>query len=58
MINLRDPVEFFDNVSYVCQDSELYFEWDREMPEYNVTCQPDGSWIEPSVWPICLPCKI
>ena len=51
-----DPVEFYDNVSYVCPEG-LYFEWDREMPEYNLTCQTDGSWIEPPVWPICLPCN-
>ena len=51
-----DPVEFHDNVSYVCQEG-LYFEQDREMAEYNLTCQTDGSWIEPPVWPICLPCK-
>ena len=52
-----DPVEFFDNVSYVCHQEDLFFEWDREMGEFNVTCQPDGSWIEPSEWPICLPCN-
>ena len=51
-----EPVEFYDNVSYVCPEG-LYFEWDREMPEYNLTCQTDGSWIEPPVWPICLPCN-
>ena len=52
-----DPVEFFENVSYVCEEDDLYFEWDRDMTEYNLTCQPGGSWIEPQEWPICLYCK-
>ena len=52
-----DPVEFHDNVSYVCQEDDTYFEWDKEMTEYNVSCLPGGSWDEPAVWPICLPCK-
>ena len=31
-----DPVEFYNNVSYVCQEDDTYFEWDREMTEYNI----------------------
>ena len=52
-----DPVEFYENVSYVCQEDDTYFEWDREMTEYNVSCLPGGNWDEPEIWPICLPCK-
>ena len=52
-----DPVEFHENVSYVCAGDDLYFEWDREMTEFNVTCLDDGSWPQPEEWPICLPCR-
>ena len=52
-----EPVEFFENVSYVCEEEEFYFEWDRNIPEFNVTCQPDGSWPPPEQWPVCLSCK-
>ena len=54
-----DPVEFFENVSYVCQEEEFYFEWDRNIPEFNVSCQPDGSWPQPQPeeWPVCVSCK-
>ena len=52
------PVNFTHNVSYVCNQDDLYFEWDRNLPEYNVTCQPGGSWSTPSVWPICIKCRI
>ena len=51
------PVEFQENVSYVCQEEETYFQWDRDQLEFNVTCQPDGSWPEPEEWPVCLSCK-
>ena len=51
------PVEFHENVSYVCQEEETYFQWDRDQLEFNVTCQPDGSWPEPEEWPVCLSCK-
>ena len=52
-----DPVDFYDNVSYVCAGENLYFEWSREMVEYNVSCLPGGAWDKPIIWPICLPCK-
>ena len=48
-----EAVEFFDNNTYVCQEG-LYFEWDRDMPEFNITCLPGGAWDEPIIWPICL----
>ena len=51
-----EPVEFNDNVSYVCGDQ--YFEWDRDMPEFNITCLEGGTWDAPEVWPICVPSKI
>ena len=49
-----DPVEFNDNVSYVCEEDGLYFEAGREIAEYNVSCLTDGSWAEPPVWPRCI----
>ena len=54
----NNPVEFMDNVSYVCSDDQIRFEWDREMTEFNVTCLPGGSWTEPEEWPTCLLCKL
>ena len=53
-----DPVDFYGNVSYVCEEEGLYFEWDREMEEFNITCQLGGGWDEPLEWPVCLPSKI
>ena len=52
-----DPVDFYDNVSYVCAGENLFFEWDREMVEFNVSCLPGGAWDNPLEWPVCLPCK-
>ena len=53
-----EPVEFHSNVSYVCESDDLYFEVDREMTEYNISCLPGGSWDEPDVWPVCFNCKL
>ena len=49
-------------MSYVCSggeegEEELFFEWDRDMAEYNVSCLEGGAWDQPAVWPVCLPCK-
>ena len=52
-----DPVDFRANVSYVCESDDLYFEMDREMTEYNITCMPGGNWDEPDEWPVCFGCK-
>ena len=47
------PVEFHDNTSYSCSSDKVFFEEDRDMGEWNLTCLEDGSWEEP-VWPVCL----
>ena len=54
-----NPVEFGGNVSYVCSDEDLYFESDKDMAEYNITCldDPRGTWDEPKEWPVCFNCK-
>ena len=52
-----DPVEFNANVSYVCESDDLFFEWDRDLPEFNISCLEGGIWDEPKEWPICLECK-
>ena len=52
-----EPVDFHDNASYVCTDEDTYFEVDKEMLEYNISCMPGGSWNTPDIWPICLNCK-
>ena len=51
------PVNFTNTVSYVCKEDNLYFEWDKEMPEYTVACMPGGTWDAPKEWPRCLNCK-
>ena len=53
------PIEFGGNVSYVCANEDLYFESDKDMTEYNVTCldDPRGTWDEPKEWPVCFNCK-
>ena len=52
-----EPVEFNANVSYVCESDDLFFEWDRDLPEFNISCLEGGSWDEPKEWPSCLACK-
>ena len=52
-----NPIEFNGNVSYTCKDESLYFEMDKDMEEYNVTCLEDGSWAVPAEWPVCFNCK-
>ena len=52
-----DPVEFYDNATYVCDGEDLYFEWDRDMAEFNVTCLPGGAWELPDEWPRCVACQ-
>ena len=51
------PTEFDGNVSYTCKDENLYFEMDKDMIEYNVTCLEDGTFEEPEEWPVCLNSK-
>ena len=51
------PVEFNDSVSYGCNSSDTYFEWDRQMVEFNVTCLSGGMWIVPEEWPNCVESK-
>ena len=51
-----NPVEFGNNVSFVCGE-DLYFLWDRDMAEFNVSCLDDGTWEDPAEWPVCVPCK-
>ena len=51
------PVEFSSEVSYQCEEEGLYFEAGRDIQHLNVTCLPDGTWAEPTVWPRCIRCE-
>ena len=51
------PVDFGQNVSYVCSAEDLFFQEDRELTEFNLTCRQGGVWDQPAVWPSCLRCK-
>ena len=54
----ESPIEFGNNVSYRCASEDTYFEWDKEMEEYNVTCLEGGSFDAPDIWPVCVACKL
>lgn len=49
-----DPIEFFDNVTYVCENNALFFEEDRDMESYEITCYDDGTFDTPNPWPRCI----
>lgn len=51
------PVEFNSSAVYQCESTDIFFEIDKELDGYNVTCLEDGSWDLPEIWPICVPCK-
>ena len=36
------PVDFGQNVSYVCSAEDLFFQEDRELTEFNLTCRQGG----------------
>ena len=48
------PVDFGDNVTYVCEHEGVWFEEDRDKVGFEVTCLPDGSFLEPDIWPHCV----
>jgi hypothetical protein len=50
-----NPVEFNEEVGYGCKADNIFFEMDRDLAQWNMTCLPGGSWDEPEVWPICVP---
>ena len=50
-------MDFGSNSTYVCAGDDLYFEWDRDLEDFNITCLEDGSWDAPDIWPICVNCK-
>lgn len=53
-LDTHGPVEFYDNVTYTCAHSGLWFEEDRDMESFEVQCQPDGSFLPPDEWPFCV----
>jgi hypothetical protein len=50
------PVEFNSSAVYQCESDDIYFEIDKDLEGYNITCLEDGSWDVPEIWPVCLPC--
>ena len=59
MVRLYDvtPVEFGSTSGYRCSSPDLYFEHDRDLEVWRLTCLDDGSWDVPAVWPSCVPSK-
>ena len=51
-----NPVEFNAGVGYKCTKG-LFFEMNRNLLQWNMTCLPDGSWKVPEVWPRCVASK-
>ena len=51
------PVDFYSTVGYRCKNDSLFFEQDKDLVQWNITCLPGGSWQIPDLWPRCLPCK-
>ena len=51
-------VEFNYSAVYQCESDDIYFEIDKDLEGYNVTCLEDGSWDVPEIWPVCLPCTL
>ncbi len=51
---MTEPIEFFDNVTYVCANNALYFEHDRDEESFEIQCYDDGTFGTPSTWPRCI----
>ncbi len=52
------PIEFFDNVTYVCSNNALFFEEDRNIDSFEIQCYDDGTFDAPNPWPRCISSKI
>ena len=51
------PVEFGNSVEFNCESNGLYFEHDRVLRKWNLTCLPGGVWDVPETWPRCVKSK-
>ena len=51
-------MEFNSSAVYQCESADTFFEIDKELDGYNVTCLEDGSWDVPDSWPICVSCNL
>jgi hypothetical protein len=51
------PVGVGANTSYICNSNSVFFEMDRNVPSWNLTCVSGGVWGLPVTWPRCLPSK-
>ena len=51
------PVDFHSTVGYRCINDSLFFEQNKDIVQWNMTCLPGGSWDIPDHWPRCLSCK-
>jgi hypothetical protein len=51
------PVEFKANSSYSCKSGGFYFEMDRDINAWNLSCVPGGTWAIPTNWPRCVQSK-
>lgn len=55
-----NPIPFYDNVTYSCEKSNMFFENDRNIKTFTVECLNDGSFAEPfrlDDWPLCVDSK-
>ena len=49
------PITFNSTTGYSCMSDDLFFEIDRDLTSWNLTCYSNGSVTEPPSWPNCLP---
>ena len=43
--------EFGENATFKCESGDIYFEQDRDMRSFDLTCQTNGRWNAPFEWP-------
>ncbi len=48
------PIEFNDNVTYVCANNALFFEHDNKEESFKIQCYDDGTFGTPNTWPRCI----
>ena len=49
---------FGKNATILCDGSDVYFEQDKDLKGFNVTCLATGRWDRPFQWPKCIEGKL
>ena len=51
------PLEFNETVRYECINQAHWFEHDRDYTHFDLMCENDGGFSEPTNWPKCVNSK-